>query len=180
MPDLSDVEYKALRNTIRERGTIRLCLVLIGLAAWGALALGLLAADIGRAATLVPLVVLIATFELNFFVHTGVERVGRYLQVFYEEERGAAGWETLAMTYGRMFPGGLDPLFVTIFGSAGLLNFVTGFIVTARPVGWVIVSLAAHGWFGWRLMNARREAASQRALDLERFRTLRTQAKSSS
>ena len=59
----------------------------------------------------VPLLVLAATFEINFFVHTGVERIGRYIQVFYEERAGATGWETTAMNYGAKFPAGLDPLF---------------------------------------------------------------------
>ena len=34
-------------------------------------------------ATLLPLVLLAACFEAIFALHTGVERIGRYLQVFY-------------------------------------------------------------------------------------------------
>ena len=61
---------------------MRIYVVLAGIAAWGALAVALLFADLQGAVILVPLLVLAATFELNFFVHTGVERIGRYIQVF--------------------------------------------------------------------------------------------------
>ena len=46
----------------------------------------------GRGALiLVPFLAIAATFEISFFIHTGVERVGRYLQVLYEPE--GQGWE---------------------------------------------------------------------------------------
>ena len=35
--------------------------------------------------TLIPLLVLATTFEITFALHTGVERIGRYIQVFFEE-----------------------------------------------------------------------------------------------
>jgi hypothetical protein len=175
MPDLPEVEYQALRATIRERGTLRMCAILIGLIAWGALALGLLASELAGAATMVPFVILAGTFEISLFIHTGVERVGRYIQVFYEEARKVAGWETIAMNYGRRFPGGLDPLFVTFFAGAAALNFVSAFVLTTRRPGWILISFIAHLLFGWRLINARRSSAVQRAIDLERFRTLRDQ-----
>ncbi len=54
-------------------------------------------------AIVVPLLILATTFELNFFVHTGVERIGRYIQVFFEEASGSIGWETTAMNYGAKF-----------------------------------------------------------------------------
>ena len=174
MADLGDLEYKALRDTIRERSSIRVCAILIGLAAWGALAVAILVADGAGAATMVPFVVLVATFEVSYFVHTGVERIGRYLQVFYEEGQGAVGWETTVMNYGVRFPAKSDPLFLTLFVSAGLLNFVSSFPLASRRPGWVLVSLVAHGWFGWRLLTTRELAASQRARDLEHFRTLRS------
>ncbi len=175
MPELAVIEYKALRATIRERGSLRMCAVLIGLAAWGALALGLLAADVGGAATMVPFVVLASAFEISFFIHTGVERVGRYLQVFFEEAENVIGWETTAMNYGRAFPGGLDPLFTVIFASAGVVNFTSAFLLTTRRPGWMVIAFLAHLAFGWRLSVARRLSAGQRAADLERFRSLKNQ-----
>src|SRR4030095_6514117 len=153
MPELSEIEYQALRATIRERGTLRMCAILIGLISWGALALTLLAAAFGGAATMVPFVILSATFEISFFIHTGVERVGRYIQVFYEEARKTVGWETIAMSYGRSFPGGLDPLFITFFAAAAVLNFVSTFILTTRRPGWIVISFIAHLIFGWRLVR---------------------------
>ena len=60
-------------------------------------------AELQGAVTLVPFLILAATFELNFFVHTGVERIGRYIQVFFEEAGDSRGWETTAMNYGTRF-----------------------------------------------------------------------------
>ena len=37
--------------------------------------------------TLVPFLAIAATFEISFFIHMGIERVGRYLQVLYEPGR---------------------------------------------------------------------------------------------
>jgi hypothetical protein len=187
-------EYEALRATIRERGTARMCLILAGLIAWGALTLALNASEFERAVTLVPFLVLAATFEISFFIHTGVERIGRYLQVFYENEGPAPserpstssgrpepvesrsesrGWENTVMAYGRNNPGGLDPLFVTLFACVAAVNFVACFPSAARHPGWVGISLAAHLIFGWRLVTARRRSANQRAVDLDRFRALK-------
>ena len=164
-------EYQSLRDTIRQRGTVRVCAVLGGLMAWGALAVASHFAGVS-ALTLVPLVVLAATFEINFFIHTGVERVGRYIQVFYEEREGAAGWETIAMSYGKKFPSGLDPLFSVIFSLAAAVNFLSAVAIMHRRLGWILLSLAAHLGFGYRIVNAKALASSQRTLDLERFRNL--------
>jgi len=129
MSDLPQSEYEALRATIRERGTLRICAVLGGLAAWGALAIALLITELQGGVTLIPFMLLAATFEINFFVHTGVERIGRYIQVAYEERPGATGWETTAMNYGRTFPGGLDPLFAVIFSVSAALNFLSSSLI---------------------------------------------------
>src|SRR4051812_48252260 len=77
-------EYSALRATIRERGTARICLLAAGMAAWGAIAVATAAVASSPVATLLPLVVLAAVFEAIFALHIGVERIGRYLQVFHE------------------------------------------------------------------------------------------------
>ena len=172
MTEPTQAEYAALRDTIRERGTARLCAVLIGVAAWGALAIALLVAQLEGAVTLVPFVVLIVTFEINFFIHTGVERIGRYLQVFYEERVGAIGWETTAMNYGAKFPSGLDPLFAIVFATATGLNFVTSLVTAQRRSAWILLSLVAHLAFAYRIVAAKRLAGAQRALDLDRFRSL--------
>lgn len=175
--DVRRIEYEALRSTIRERGSVRMCAILGGLVAWGALSLALSAANLDRAATLVPLLALTAAFEVSFFLHMGVERIGRYLQVFFEEEK-PGHWETTAMAYGRSFPGGLDPLFSTLFGAAAAVDFLCSFLAAVRHPGWAVISLAAHVAFGGRIFAARRLSAGQRALDLERFRTLKNASSS--
>jgi hypothetical protein len=179
-------EYKALRATVRERGTARMCIVLAGVIAWAALLMAVNAFEADRAATLVPLMVLASTFEISFFIHTGVERIGRYLQLFFEEagagsEGGEArsGWETTIMAFARSSsggPSGPSPLFVTLFAIAALTDFAGSFPAAARHVAWVAISFVAHLIFGWRLVFAQRASASQRALDLERFRALKTPA----
>ena len=52
-----------------------------------------------------PLLALAGVFEAVFALHTGVERVGRYIQVFYESETpDSSNWEYTAMAFGRPFP----------------------------------------------------------------------------
>lgn len=172
MTETIQAEYQALRDTIRERGTARLCAVLIGLASWGALAIALLITELQGSITLVPFAILLATFEVNLFIHTGVERIGRYLQVFYEERNAAIGWETTAMNYGAKFPGGLDPLFSLVFALAAAINFLSALAVAERRPGWIAISLIAHLAFAYRIVSARKLSATQRAVDLERFRSL--------
>jgi hypothetical protein len=166
-------EYRALRETIRERGTARIWVVLAGLAAWAGLAIATIAWAPFPVASLFPLLVLAAAFEGVFALHTGVERIGRYVQVFYEDDESTRQWEGQAMAYGSRFPGGaVDPLFVALFGLATLLNFVPVVLVAAVAIEYIVVG-AFHVLMLARLGVARRHAARQRAIDLERFRQLR-------
>lgn len=136
MNDDSAAEYHGLRATIRERGTLRICVVTVGLIAMSALVVALRGAHLSGAIALLPLLVLAATFEINFFVHTGVERIGRYLQVFHEERGGTTGWETTAMNYGAKYPSGLDPLFSVLFAAAAMLDFSAPLWSRTNPDGW--------------------------------------------
>ena len=166
-------EYRALRETIRERGTSRVWFMLAGLSAWAGLVVSTIAWAPFPMASLIPLLVLGACFEGVFAFHTGVERIGRYLQVFYEDDDSPRRWESQAMAYGSRFPGGaVDPLFVAFFGLATFLNFVP--VVLAMPVAieYVVVG-AFHVLLLARLAFARRHAIGQRPLELERFRQLR-------
>ena len=182
-------EYKALRATIRERGTTRVWIAIAGLAAWAAFTIATTALFEQAAATLVPLLVLATTFEIVFSLHTAVERIGRYLQVYFEHEpgddgpvddvalppsRGLPGWEHQTMEYSRRFPGGLDPLFCVHFWIASVLNFTPVLVLSAHP-GLVELTLVggAHALFVWRVVLARRQSGRQRQLELERFRRLR-------
>lgn len=165
-------EYRALRETIRERGTARHWVVIVGLVAWAALTLA--GSVISRPAlTLMPLLVLVASFEVIFTLHTGVERVGRYLQVFHEDTGDTAAWEHVAMAYGRRFGGGgIDALSSPIFAVAALLNFVPVALNGSVAIDWTIIG-TVHLLFIVRIWAATRQAAGQRAIDLERFTRLK-------
>jgi hypothetical protein len=174
-------EYRALRATIRERGTARVLTVVVGLAAWTVLTV-FLSFD-SSVARLVPLLFLAVLFEAVFALHTGVERIGRYLQVFFEEDELAAaaaegnatlrrGWEHLAMMYGKRFPGGPDPLFAIYFWAAILLNLVAATPRPANLIDWAIVGIP-HAALAVRIVARRRQAARQREVDLARFRVLK-------
>lgn len=172
-----ELEFAALRATIRERGTVRLILTWATFVAWAALLVATVAWTVVPAAVLVPLLVLAAGFETTFAIHTGVERVGRYLQVFYEkhagERAGPRGWETMALRYGQRFAGGPDPLFSVLFVIAAVLNY---FPVMGAGVMVERVSLGVfHALVVARVIVAQRRAARQRDEDLERFRSLRDQ-----
>jgi hypothetical protein len=109
MNQLRVEEYRALRETIRARGGLRLALCLFGLVAWALTLVAVLAWLPNPIAGSIPLLLLISTFEINRILHLGVERIGRYLQVFYED-REAAGtetpaWEHTAMSFGPTVPG---------------------------------------------------------------------------
>jgi hypothetical protein len=163
-------EYKALRATIRERGSLRVWLFVAGLVAWGALTLATAALAALPVSTLLPLLILTATFEAVFSLHIGVERVGRYVQLFLEED---AGWEHVAMTFGRPARGSAtDPLFTPYFVFAALLNFVPVLLAEPVPIEVGVVG-TVHGLVIVRMFVGRWAATRQRALDLERFRQIK-------
>jgi hypothetical protein len=169
-------EYKALRDTIRERGTARHWIVAVGLGLWAGLTVAVAAVLAVPVATLIPLLVLAAVFEVVFALHTGVERVGRYLQVFHEQSEEAAAWERVAMNYGRAFGGGgIDALFSPIFCVATLLNFIPA--VLSGPVAFDSgVAAVVHALLILRVWSAKRQAGVQRTVDLERFSKLKQDA----
>ena len=166
-------EYRALRATIRERGTARVWVFVAGIAAWAALTFAVAALTGPPVATLLPLLVLAAAFEGVFALHVGVERVGRYLQVYFEG--GREGWEHAAMAFGR--PHGAaatDALFAVPFLLAALVNVAPALI--AEPTGPELVFVGgAHALFVLRLVVARLAASKQRAIDLARFQELHKQ-----
>lgn len=163
------IEYTALRATIRERGTARLVLAPVVFIAWAGVAIAAAAAVILPFATLLPLVILAAGFEAIVALHANVERIGRYLQVFHE---GDGGWEHVAMAFGRRFPGGgPDPLFVRLFLAAVAINYLPAAVV-GTPIELAVLGFI-HLLALLRIVAARRAAAGQRAVDLERFTSLR-------
>jgi hypothetical protein len=166
-------EYAALRATIRERGTARVWVFVAGIAGWAALAVATAALAATPVATLVPLLVLASVFEAVFALHVGVERVGRYIQVFHETEAAGAGWEHTAMAFGPTKGAATtDALFSIPFLLAGLFNLMPALIMEPTREELVFVA-GAHALFVLRLFVARDRAVKQRAIDLERFQQLK-------
>src|SRR5689334_6299724 len=104
MERLSRSEYLVFRKTIAHRGAIRPILAFAGFAVWASLLTVVLAWLPYPVASAIPLLILIVTFEIIRPLHLGVERIGRYLQVFYEERgepdrplSGTPAWERVAM-----------------------------------------------------------------------------------
>lgn len=167
-------EYRALRATIRERGTTRHWVVIAGFGLWAALGLGVAASSTAPFLTLLPLVVLSASFEVVFALHTGVERVGRYLQVFFESPGESARWEHLAMTHGAAFVGtGVDALFSPCYLAAVAINLLPALGWRPIAIDSALVALA-HAALGVRIWSARRRASTQRARDLAQFQRIKT------
>jgi len=177
MTTREEEEYRALRTTIRQRGTARSWTFVVGLSVWAGLTLAVVALAAVPAATLLSLLVLAGTFETVFALHVSVERIGRYIQVFYEEDDAILQrWEHTAMAFGKPLAGtGADPLFTILFGLATLFNFIAG--VSAGATGLEVSLLgAAHAAMLVRIVLARRLAARQRPADLERFRQIKSSA----
>jgi hypothetical protein len=59
-----------------------------------------------------------------------------------------------------------------------LVNFAASLPTAMRHPGWIGISLVAHLVMVWRLFSARRTSAAQRALDLDRFRSLKNTSSS--
>lgn len=173
MTDREQVEYSELRATIRERGTARVYIFAGGFAAWGGLTVAVAALASTPLGTLLPLVVLAAISEAVFALHVAVERVGRYLQVFYEADLQSRSWENSAMAFGRP-PGAAfaDPLFTVLFLIAAAVNLSPSLVVEPTRAELVFVG-GAHALFVLRLATARRAARRQRPIDLERFQALK-------
>lgn len=163
-------EYRALRATIRERGSTRVWVFVAGLFGWSALALATAALATLPVATLLPLLVLAGVFEAVNSLHIGVERVGRYLQVFFEEE---TGWEHTAMAFGRSFPhSGPDPLFSVVFVGGIVLNFIPVLLAEPTTIEIVVVGGVHLAVLAW-IFATRRASGHQRAIDLARFQRLK-------
>jgi hypothetical protein len=163
-------ECRGLRRTISQRGTAKVWIFVVGCISWATLTMATAALASLPVATFLPLLILAITFEAVFSLHVGVERIGRYLQVFHED---VTGWEHTAMAFGRPLKGtGTDPLFVAHFLIATILNIVPALL--AEPVRLeIIVVGSAHVIFGLRVVLARQSATRQREADLRRFEEMK-------
>lgn len=174
---LSDAEYAILRQTIAARGTARMVLFPITMIAWATLALIVLTFADAPLASLFPLAVLVGGFEATHALHVGVERIGRYLQVYYENAETGPRWETIAMAVGPALPGGgIDPLFTLVFASATFVNVIPALAVQPKPDATELGVIGVlHLAVVIRIVRARGAAARQRAVELESFRQIRSQ-----
>ncbi len=171
-------EFRELRATIRERGTARICLFAGGIAAWTAATIATTALASTPLATLLPLLLLASVFEAIFALHIGVERIGRYIQVFYETDAAddvpsQRQWEHTAMAFGR--PAGaatIDALFTVPFLLAAIFNIAPAMLLNPIQAELIFVG-GAHALFVLRVVVARLAAAKQRGIDLARFKQLK-------
>ncbi len=175
---LSETEFAALRQTIASRGTTRMVLLPITLIGWSALSLLLLLFSGVPVGCLLSLAVLVGGFEAIHALHVGVERIGRYLQVFYETGSDTPRWETTAMAVGPSLPGGgIDPLFSVVFICATFLNAIPALLPQPTTLELGVIG-ALHAAFVFRVIRARGAAARQRAVELETYRALRNEGAS--
>ena len=143
------------------------------LTAWALVNLVVLIYDDLPVLSLLPLAVLVGGFEAVHALHVGAERIGRYLQVYYENAHGVPRWETTAMAVGPALPGGgIDPLFSVVFVGVAALNLLTGLLPQPTPLELSTVGVL-HAAFVLRVVRARGAAARQRAVELESYRALR-------
>lgn len=170
--NLAQTEFGVLRQTIARRGTARMVLVPVTFIAWAGLSLVILLFTDVPVASLFTLVVLVAGFEAVHALHVGVERIGRFLQVYYEGTADSPRWETSVTSVGPALPGGgIDPLFTFVFGAATFLNMMLVLPDPSRTELGIIGVL--HLLFVARLVRARGASARQRAIELESFKAVR-------
>jgi hypothetical protein len=180
MGDLAAQEYRALRDAVAARGQLRATLTLAGLLGWMAALAATLVALPYPVAAVMPLMVLVATFEIIRPLHSGAERIGRYLQVFFEEagQREEAGlappaWERTAMAFGAAVPGAAGhPLFVPLFALATAVNLLAVVLPGPVPLELSLMAVPHAAFLAW-LARADRAMRTQRTRELARFRELR-------
>jgi hypothetical protein len=166
---VKELEYEALRDTIRERGTVRMILLPVTFGLWAGAAIATTAVIALPIGVLAPLLVLAAGFEAIYALHINVERIGRYIQVFHESD---GGWEHVAMTFGQRFPGrGPDALFSNLFVIATALNYLP--VALGGSVPELVVAGLLHLLLAFHIGTARSRASKQRQQDLERFEAIK-------
>ena len=167
-----------LRKTIAQRGALRPVLVLCGTGIWAALLTVVLILLPYPVAAVIPLLVLLITFEVIRPLHFGAERIGRYLQVFYEEQ-GDAGrplndtpsWERVAMRFDAVPGVGGHPLFVPAFLLATAINYLAVLLPQPVTIELSVMAVPHLAFIAW-LVAADRAMRNQRTIELSRLREL--------
>jgi len=173
-------EFRSLRDAVANRGHLRIALTVAGIGVWAVVLTAILIALPFPVAAVIPLTMLLATFEAIRPLHFGAERIGRYLQVFYEEADAPAGlppvapaWERTAMAFGTALPGAAGhPLFAPLFGLATVVNFIAVVIPEPLPEELALISLPHLAFLAW-LVRTDGAMRAQRPKELTRFRDLR-------
>lgn len=169
-------EYLVLRRTIAHRGALRPVLVLAGIAIWASLLIAVLVLLPYPVAAAIPLLGLFVTFEVIRPLHFGAERIGRYLQVFYEEQ-GEPGrsfgdtpsWERVAMNFGPVPGVGGHPLFLPVFLMAAAINYLAVLLPAPAGIELTVMAIPHLGFIAW-LVETDRAMRKQRAIELARLR----------
>ena len=171
-------EYLVLRRTIAQRGALRPILLVCGIGIWALTLTAVLVWLQYPVAFFIPLIVIAATFEAIRPLHFGAERIGRYLQVFYEEAgeqdrplRDTPAWERVTMRFGKVPGVGGHPLFVPIFFLALAVNYMAMMLSGPGAIDTIVMAVA-HAIFGGWLFAAHRAMKTQREIEVERLRNL--------
>jgi len=177
----SPSEYLVLRKTIAHRGALRPILVLCGLGIWAALLIAVLVLLPYPVAAAIPLLALVVTFEVIRPLHFGAERIGRYIQVFYEEAGDPSrplsdtpSWERVAMSFGVVPGVGGHALFVPLFLIATALNYLAVLLPRPEAIELSVMAIPHLAFIAW-LVATDRAMRAQRAIELTRMRELFTQ-----
>jgi len=171
-------EYLVLRRTIAERGTLRPVLFVAGIGVWAAVLTAVLVLLPYPVAAAIPLLLLVALFEALRPLHFGVERIGRYLQVFYEEAgqpdrplSDTPSWERVAMRFGHLPGVGGHPLWIPVFFMATVVNYVAVVVPGPVPVELAVMAVPHLSFAAW-LVVVDRTVQRQRATEVARLRQL--------
>jgi len=171
-------EYLVLRRTIAQRGALRPILMLAGTGIWAALLTAVLVVLPYPVAAAIPLLMLVVTFEVIRPLHFGAERIGRYLQVFYEEQgepgralRDTPAWERVAMSFGTVPGVGGNPLFVPAFTLATAVNYLAVLLPQPVAIEMSVMAIPHLAFIAW-LIAAHRAMRNQRTVELARLREL--------
>ena len=175
---LTESEFLVLRQTIAARGTVRMALLPMAMLGWAVTATLLLLFSELPVAALFSLGILVGGFEAIHALHAGVERIGRYLQVFHEDAgerdrplRDTPSWERVAMSFGNIPGVGGHPLFVPVFFLATMCNYIAVIIPGPLPIEIGVMAVPHVALIAWLLIAAR-AVKSQREIELARMRDL--------
>lgn len=171
-------EYLVLRQTIAQRGALRPILTLAGLGIWAVVLTAVLVLLPYPVAAAIPLLLLLVTFEVIRPLHFGAERIGRYLQVFYEEQgepgrplRDTPAWERVAMSFGVVPGVGGHPLFVPVFFLAAAINYLAVLLPRPMAIEYSVMAMPHLAFLAW-LIASDRAMRQQRSIELARLREL--------